>query len=110
MLCRTRRIGLEAYTPRVDAAAFLVALRRNTGSLPNIADPMADALAFLKDHGDTGEGLALRRVMRTLATGEGQFSEADIYSFSKKTCGLVSVLLDMRDMGRYSPEQWQALR
>ena len=73
--------------------------------LPLMVSRACYSLVLLGGFKFQGEGLALRRVMRTLATGEGQFSDADIYSLSKKTCGLISILLEMRDLGRYSPEQ-----
>jgi len=62
----------------MNAAAFLLALRRRTHAITSVRDPFAEARRFLDAHGETGEGQALRRVMETLATGSGDFAESEV--------------------------------
>ncbi len=89
------------------AAAFLLALRRRTPAISPSRDPLADARRFVHEHGETGEGRALRRIINLLATGEGEFSEADIWHFSAATLALVVALVDARITGiPYSEAEW----
>ncbi len=57
----------------MNAAAFLVALRRRARAVSPVRDPLAEARRFLDAHGETGEGQALRRIIETLATGARGF-------------------------------------
>ena len=74
----------------------------------SVPTPLAGAKQFLADHGDTGEGQALRKVLRALVTQEGDFSEAEVYLFSAETPGLVDALVDLRFKGVYSAEEWRS--
>jgi hypothetical protein len=51
------------YPLKMNAAAFLVALRRRARATSPARDPLAEARRFLDDYGETGEGQALRRIM-----------------------------------------------
>ena len=84
----------------MNAAAFLLALRRRTRTTSPAPDPLKDARQFLAAHGDTAEGEAFRRVLETIQTGQGEFHEADIWLFSNDTLPLVSALIEARLEGR----------
>ncbi len=89
------------------AAAFLLALSRRTPTISPSRDPLADARCFVLAHGETGEGRALRRIINLLATGEGEFLEADVWHFSAETLALVAALVDARIAGiPYSEVEW----
>ncbi len=91
----------------MNAAAFLVELRRRTRAVSPARDPLAEAHRFLDTRGETGEGQALRRVIETLATGAGDFADSDVWLFSAETLALVSALVEARMEGRYSDEEWR---
>ena len=91
----------------MNAAAFLVELRRRDPAVSPIRDPLAEARRFLDAHGETGEGQALRRVVETLATGSGDFAESDVWLFSGETLALVSALVEARMEGRYMEGEWR---
>ena len=91
----------------MNAAAFLVALRRRARAVSPVRDPLAEARRFLDTHGDTGEGQALSRVIETLATGAGDFAESEVWLFSAETLALVSALVEARMEGRYAEGEWQ---
>ncbi len=91
----------------MNAAAFLVALRRRARAVSPVRDPLAEAHRFLDAHGETGEGQALRRVIETLTTGAGDFEESEVWLFSAETLALVSALVEARLEGRYSDEEWR---
>ena len=84
----------------MDAAAFLVALRRRGCATSPARDPLAEARRFLDAHGETGEGQALRRVMDTLASGNGEFAESEVWLFSAETLALVAALVEARERHR----------
>ncbi len=90
----------------MNAAAFLVALRRRARAVSPARDPLAEARRFLDAHGETAEGQALLRVIDTLSTCAGDFSESDVWLFSSETLALVSALVEARMEGRYSDEDW----
>ena len=85
----------------MNAAAFLVALRRSARAVSPVQDPLAEARCFLDTRGETGEGRALRRVLKTLATGAGDFGESEVWLFSAETLALVSALVEARLQGLY---------
>jgi hypothetical protein len=91
----------------MDAAAFLVTLRKRAPAAEAPHDPLADARRFLAQHAETAEGRALRRVLQALARSNGDFAEIDVWLFSTETLGLVSALIDARLTGRYPEEEWQ---
>jgi hypothetical protein len=91
----------------MNAAAFLVALRRRACTTSSARDPLAEALTFLDAHGDTAEGQALRRVMDTLASGKGEFAESEVWLFSAETLALVAALVEARIEGRYPDAEWR---
>ena len=62
----------------MNAAAFLVELRRRARAVSPVRDPLAEARRFLYAPGEAGEGQAIRRVIETLATGAGEFDESDV--------------------------------
>ena len=80
----------------MNAAAFLVALRRRAPATSPAGDPLADARRFLDAHEETGEGQALRRVIDTLASGNGEFAESKVWLFSAETLALVAALVEAR--------------
>ncbi len=90
----------------MNAAAFLVALRRRARAVSPVRDPLAEARRFLDARGETGEGQALRRVIETLATGAGDFSESEVWLFSAETLALVDALVEARLQGRYPETNW----
>jgi hypothetical protein len=90
----------------MSAAGFLVELRRRAPVVSLARDPLADARRFLDAHGETGEGQALRKVITTLATGEGTFTEAAAGCSAGETLGLVDALVEARIEGRYSEVEW----
>ncbi len=91
----------------MNAAAFLVALRRRPRYASPARDPLAEARRFLDERGETGEGQALRRVIETLATGTGDFDESEVWLFSAETLALVDALVEARLKGLYPDEEWR---
>ena len=91
----------------MNAAAFLVALRRRARYVSTVRDPLAEARRFLDAHGETGEGRALRRVIETLATGTGDFAESEVWLFSAETLALIDALAEARLQGRYPDGDWR---
>ena len=92
----------------MNAATFLIALRRRATKIRDIRDPLAAAKTFLTNHGDTGEGQALRRVIATLVSGTGEFAESDGWLFSSETLDIVDALVGARIEGVfYSEEEWR---
>ena len=91
----------------MDAAAFLLVLRRRAARTVPPQDPLANAKRFLVQHAETAEGRALRRVLRALASSNGEFAESDAWLFSSESLSLVSALIDARLSGRYQEEAWQ---
>ncbi len=92
----------------MNAAAFLVALRRRARYVSTVRDPLAEARRFLDAHGETGEGRALRKVVETLATGTGDFNESEVWLFSAETLALVSALVEARMEGLYPDGEWRS--
>ena len=90
----------------MNAAAFLVPLRRRARYVSPVRDPLAEAHRFLDTHGETGEGRALRKVLETLATGAGNVDEAEVWLFSTETLALISALVDARLQGLYPEGDW----
>ena len=90
----------------MNAAAFLVALRRRARAISPVRDPLAEAHRFLDTSRETGEGQALRRVIETLATGTGDFDESEVWLFSAETLALVAALVEARLEGRYPDGDW----
>jgi len=66
-----------------------------------------EARRFLDAHGETMEGQALGKVIETLATGTGEFSESDVWLFSAERLALVDALVEACMEGRYSDEEWR---
>ena len=91
----------------MDAAAFLVALRKRAPAAEAPHDPLADARRLLAQDAETAERRALRRVIQALANSNGTFAETDVWLFSAETLGLVSALIDARLNGRYPEGEWQ---
>jgi hypothetical protein len=92
----------------MNAAAFLLALRRRTREVSNARDPLAEARSFL-DAGETAEGQALRKVLRSLATKDVEFAESEVWLFSPGTLALVAALVESRIEGLYPELDWWAL-
>ena len=90
----------------MNAAAFLLAIARQTRLVSTAPDPLAAARRFMAHHGDTAEGQALRKVMDMLVSGTGEFAESDVYLFSTETLVLINALADARTEGRYSLAEW----
>ena len=91
----------------MNAAAFLVALRRRAPATSPAGDPLAEARRFLDEFGETGEGQALRRIMDTLASGNGEFAESEVWLFGAETLGLVAALVEARIDARYPDAEWR---
>ena len=87
------------YLLEVNGAAFLLALRRRTHAISTHPDPLAGAWRFIEETADTGEGRALRKGIRTLATTGGEFSESEVWLFSAETLPLVAALVEARERG-----------
>ena len=88
----------------MNAAAFLA----GAALLPPPArDPLAEARRFLDEFGETGEGQALRRIMDTLASGNGEFAESEVWLFGAETLGLVAALVEARIDARYPDAEWR---
>jgi hypothetical protein len=85
----------------MNAATFLVALRRRANAASDARAPLAEAKQFLGKHGHTAEGMALRKVMNALITGDGEFSESEVWLFSEDSLSLVAALIDARTGGGY---------
>lgn len=66
----------------MNAAAFLVAVRRRARAVSPVRDPLAAAHRFLDASGETGENQALRKVVETLANGAGDFDESEVRLFN----------------------------
>jgi hypothetical protein len=91
----------------MNAAAFLVALKRRVRLRCPYRDPVAEAWRFLDAHGETAEGQALRRVIDTLASGNREFAESEVWLFSAETLALVAALVEARIAGRYPDAEWR---
>jgi hypothetical protein len=91
----------------MNAAAFLVALRRRACATSPARHPLAEARPFLDAHGETAEDQALRRVIGTLASGNGEFAESEVWLFSGETLALVAALFEARIEGRYPDAEWR---
>ena len=87
------------YLLEVNGAAFLLALRCRTHVTSTHRDPLAGAWRFLEENGETGEGRALRKVIRMLATTDGEFSESEVWLFSAETLPLVAALVEAWERG-----------
>jgi hypothetical protein len=83
----------------MNAAAFLVALRRRARAVSPVRDPLAEAHRFLDAQGETGEGRALSKVLETLATGADNFDQSEVWLFSAETIASVSTLVEARLQG-----------
>ena len=94
----------------MNAAAFLLALRRRARIPFPARDPLAEARRFLDAHGETAEGQALRNVMDTLASGNGEFAESEVWLLSAETLALVAELVEARIEGLYPDTGMVALR
>jgi len=91
----------------MNAAAFLLALRSRARATSPFRDPLAEARCFLDEYGETAEGRAFCRVIDTLASGKGEFAEAEVWLFSANSLGLVAALIEARLQGRYLDEDWR---
>ena len=91
----------------MDAATFLVALKKRAPGNRQPDDPLAAAKRFLAQHAETAEGRALQRTLEGLASGTGEFTESDTWLFSSDTLDLVVALVDARLDGRYEEDEWQ---
>ena len=91
----------------MDAAAFLAALKRRTRTISSHPDPLVGTRQFLREHGETGEGRGLRRIIETLATGKGEYAESEVYLISDKMLAVVMALFEARERGFYSEEEWR---
>ena len=85
----------------MNAAAYLVALRRRASKVSDARDPLAEARRFLATHGHTAEGTAFRKVINTLVTGHGEYRESEVWLFSQESLGLIAALIDARTGGGY---------
>ena len=90
----------------MEPAAFLLELRRRL-VVEQPAHPLAAALAFLDAHRDTAEAQGLRRVIVTIATGQGVLADSDLWLFSQVTTAIAAGLIEARLEGRYSEDEWQ---
>ncbi len=50
----------------------------------------------------------LRRIIKTLATGGGEYSEAEVYLVSDEMLAVVVALIEARERGFYSEQEWRA--
>ena len=91
----------------MNAAAFLVVLRRRARATSPARDPLAAARRFLDEFGETGEGQALRRVIDTLASGNGEVAESEVWLFSAETLALIAALVEARIERRYPDAEWR---
>jgi hypothetical protein len=89
------------------AAAFLLLVNRHARLVSDARDPLTEARRFLDVHGATGEGQALRKVIKTLLTTEGEFTESEVWLFSAETLALVAALVQARIEDHYSNEEWR---
>lgn len=91
----------------MDAATFITALKRRAHAISSHPDPLVGAFRFLEENQDTGEGRMLRRIIDTLATGGGEYTESDLYLVSDKMLAVVMALIDAREREFYSEEEWR---
>ena len=92
----------------MNPTAFLLAVRCRTQATSSHPDPLAAAWRFLEERGDTRESRALRRIIKTLGNGCGEYSESDMDLLGDDAVALVAALLDARERCLYSEEEWQA--
>lgn len=78
--------GISLNVPKMDAASFLLTLQCRSRAISSARDPLAEARRCLERHGQTGEGQALRKVIDTLASGNGEFAESKVWLFCTETC------------------------
>lgn len=91
----------------MDAAPFITLLKRRARFISSHPDPLVGAFRFLKEHGNTGEGQILRRVIDTLATGNGEYAESDLYLISEQMLALLVALIEAREHNFYTEEEWR---
>lgn len=91
----------------MDAAPFITTLRRRARFISSHPDPLFGAYRFLREYGDTGEGQILRRVIATLATGNGEYSESDLYLISERMLAVLVALIQARDHNFYTEAEWR---
>lgn len=90
----------------MDTADFLAILGQ-VGPAPSVTeDPLKQAQRFIDLNGETGEGRVLLSVVKALWTGEGTFSESDLYSLGSNSRALISALSEARVEGRYPEWRW----
>jgi len=91
----------------MDAITFITALKGRAHAISSHPDPLVGAFRFLEENKDTGEGRILRRIIDTLATGNGDYAESDLYLISDKMLAVVVALIEAQERGFYSKEEWQ---
>lgn len=91
----------------MNATAFLLAVKGREPASPMHPDPLEVARSFLRENASSDEAPALRRILRTLANGRGEYSEADAYVLGDKALALVAALFEARERCLYSEEEWQ---
>jgi hypothetical protein len=91
----------------MDAASFMLEIKRRTANRDSSRDPLFKAIEILAGIAPTAEGQALKRVLDALATREGSFRESDVYLFSSGTLALVATLMEARLADRYRESEWQ---
>ena len=90
----------------MNAAAFLVAVRRCAHGAPPVPDPLSATRRFLSASGGTAEGRALHKVIETLATGAGECDESEMWLFSAETLELVAALVEALLQSLYQDKDW----
>lgn len=90
----------------MDLATFLNSIKQRTRFTSTARDPLAAAWSDLDKHGETAEAAALRKVIRALASRNGEFSDSEVWLFGTETMTLVAALADARMEGRYSELDW----
>ena len=93
----------------MNGGTFIVALQRRCGAAA-VADPLGFAQDFLAGSGDSEQGALFRRLLRTLATGDGEYLDAELDLFGHNLALLASSVIEARIAGVYPQAVWDAFR
>jgi hypothetical protein len=93
-------------SPTMNAAAFLLLVRQRANQTAPSKNPLEDARRLIERSPDTLQGQMLCKIVATLATGEAEFSDSDVYAFDQEHLALVGALIEARLLGGYTEDEW----
>ncbi len=93
----------------MDGSTFLVAIQRRAPGA-QVADPLGIARAYLEAADHTQQGDLFRRMLHTLATGDGEYRENDLDLFGNNIVLLASSVIAAHASGAYPSASWDEFR